>query len=224
MDIKNLKGDVLVSVDNDSLRDADLRGANLRGAYLCDANLGGANLGGANLGGANLRGAYLGGAYLGGANLGGANLRGANLGGANLCDADLGGANLRGADLGGANLRGAYLGGADLRGADLPVFSHVPDTGRFIGWKKLADGVIAKLEIPASAQRTSSLVGRKNRASKAKVLWLSNNAKAATSRHDGSVVYRVGEYVTPDSYDPDIRVECTHGIHFFITRAEAEAY
>jgi len=36
--------------------------------------------------------------------------------------------------------------------------------------------------------------------------------------------YRVGELVYPDSYDPDIRVECTHGIHFFLTREEAESW
>lgn len=28
----------------------------------------------------------------------------------------------------------------------------------------------------------------------------------------------------PDKFDPDVRVECSHGIHFFLTREEAETY
>ncbi|WP_333998256.1 pentapeptide repeat-containing protein [Burkholderia orbicola] len=201
-----------------ALKAAIKAGANLRGA-----NLRGANLGGANLGDANLRGADLYGANLRGADLYGADLRGANLGGANLGDA-----NLRGADLYGANLRGADLYGADLRGANLGdvknlVFQIIPEEGAFIGWKKLKGGVIAKLEIPADAKRNSTPVGRKNRAEFVRVLELFG-AEEAVSQHDGETVYRVGEIVRPDSYNDDIRLECTNGIHFFITRAEAEAY
>jgi len=36
--------------------------------------------------------------------------------------------------------------------------------------------------------------------------------------------YKVGETVKPDSFDDNPFVECTHGIHFFITRQEAEDY
>ncbi|UIY58138.1 pentapeptide repeat-containing protein [Burkholderia cepacia] len=221
----NLRG---ANLGGANLRGANLGGANLRGANLRGANLGGANLGGANLYGANLRGANLGGANLGGANLGGADLYGANLRGANLGGADLYGANLRGANLGGANLYGADLGGADLGGADLGdvknlVFQIIPEEGAFVGWKKLKGGVIAKLEIPADAKRNSSLVGRKNRAEFVRVLELFG-AEEGISQHDSKTVYRVGEIVRPDSYNDDVRVECTNGIHFFITRAEAEAY
>ena len=41
--------------------------------------------------------------------------------------------------------------------------------------------------------------------------------------HDGTV-YRVNETVVADSYDDNPLIECTHGIHFFLTREEAEAY
>jgi hypothetical protein len=196
-----------------NLRDANLRDANLGGANLRDANLGGAYLGGAYLGGANLRDAYLGGAYLGGANLGGANLR----------DANLRDANLRDANLGGANLRDAYLGGAYLGDVKNLRFSLIPEEGAFVGWKKLSGGVIAKLEIPAEAKRTSTPVGRKNRAEFVKVIELFG-ASEGVSQHDGKTVYRAGEIVRPDSYNDDIRLECTNGIHFFITRQEAEEY
>ena len=46
----------------------------------------------------------------------------------------------------------------------------------------------------------------------------------ARSLHDPSFIYRVGETVKPDRYDDDVRVECTSGIHFFITKPEAESF
>lgn len=82
-------------------------------------------------------------------------------------------ANLYGADLYGANLYGAKLG-------DLPPFQICPQEGAFIGYKKVltshGDHVMLTLEIQADAQRTSSLVGRKCRASAVKVLAASNHA------------------------------------------------
>lgn len=69
-------------------------------------------------------------------------------------------------------MRGALMRGANLERACLPHFQLVPEEGAFIGWKKLQGGIIAKLEIPAEAKRTSSLIGRKNRAEFVKVLAL----------------------------------------------------
>jgi len=148
------------------------------------------------------------------ADLYGANLRSANLYGANLRSADLYGANLYGADL-----RSANLYGANLYGADLHAFQICPEEGGFIGWKKLLNGIICKLLIPSDAKRTSSLIGRKCRAEFVKVL-----DGEGVDGHTGKLRYSPGEIVRPDSYDDDIRVECTHGIHFFITRDEAEKW
>jgi hypothetical protein len=188
------------------------------------ADLRGANLSSADLRGANLSSADLRGAYLGGANLSSADLRSAY-----LSLADLSVANLSSADLSVANLRSANLRGANLSVAILPSFQLVPDSGAFIGYKKLRNGVIAKLMIPARAKRTSSLVGRKCRAEYAKVLSMyvsggSAKPRQGISRKDPDFIYRVGETVRPDKYDDDIRVECTNGIHFFITKKEAEDY
>jgi hypothetical protein len=185
-------------------RHANLRHANLRGANLTHANLRGAYLTHANLTDANLTRAYL-----TGANLTGANLTGADLAGAYLPD---------------ANLTRADLAGADLTGAYLPAFAVCPEVGAFVAFKKLRGGLIATLEIPAGARRTSSLVGRKCRAEFAKVLEISDGAMEGVSVHSDEFIYRVGEVVRPDSYSDDIRVECAPGIHFFITRAEAENY
>ena len=161
-----------------------------------------------------------------------ANLRDADLRGADLRAANLGGANLSDADLGGANLRGANLRGADLYGAqNVPDYvaaqtTVAPPEGPIIGWKKTQEGIV-KLRVPAEAQR-SNATGRKCRASEAKVLAIyttdGSEITEAHSTYDPNFVYQVGETVRPDSYDPDRWNECAPGIHFYITREEAEGH
>jgi len=139
--------------------------------------------------------------------------------GANLRGADLRGADLRGANLQGANLWYANLQGANLQDAHLPHFQIVPDEGSFVGFKKLDSGFVAKLLITEDSKRTSTLVGRKCRASKVVVL----EGDGSSGTH-----YKTLEYVEGDTleveYDSDIRIECTKGIHFFMTRREAEEW
>ena len=191
----------------------------------------------ANLFGANLRGANLSDADLRCANLFGANLRGAN-----LSDADLRCANLRDADLRGANLSDADLRNADLCRADLCEASidqmmwniytvfyplQCPESGSYIGYKK-ASGLVVELEIPADARR-SSATSRKCRASKAKVLSITdiNGTPAggqAKSNYDPNFVYAIGETVEVTDFDDNRWNECSTGIHHFITRAEAVIY
>jgi hypothetical protein len=170
-----------------------------------------------------------------GADLRGADLRDADLRGADLRGAYLRGAYLRGADLRGADLRGAYLRGAYLRGAkDLPFIPMAcPSDGAFIGWKKVADieleaDFIVKLEIPEDAKR-SSATGTKCRCDKAKVLDIFNAetgepADLIMNTNYTQTCYKVGEMVEADSWDDDRWNECSHGIHFFINRQEAEEY
>ena len=165
-------------------------------------------------------------ADLRGADLRGAYLRGADLSGAYLSDADLSGADLSGANLSGANLRGANLRGADLsgaKGADLAIaVTRILPEGDLIGWKKCRQNVIVKLRIPASAKRSHAF-GRKCRAEFADVLEVIG-AEVGISSHDGKTEYRTGQRVTPDSFDENWMDECSHGVHFFITRMEAEVY
>ena len=138
-----------------------------------------------------------------------------------------------------ADLRRAVLNGADLRGAknlpDLSWTSIVPETGSFIGWKKVwAAGigrhVIVKLEILADAKRCNA-TGRKCRCSAAKVLEIqtldgspAGIDSVENTNYKPHVMYTVGETVLPDSFDDDRWNECRHGIHFFITRQEAVDY
>jgi hypothetical protein len=151
---------------------------------------------------------------------------GAYLRGANLRDANLRGAYLSGADLSSANLRDANLSSANLSGANnvntAIAMTRILPEGTLIGWKKLRDGVIAKLMIPEYAKRSHAF-GRKCRAEFAEVLEL-HGAEVGYSQHDSTFVYRVGDVVKPDLWSEDWQEECANGIHFFITRLEAEQY
>ena len=204
------------------LHDADLRNADLRYAVLTQANLTGADFREANLYAANL--------YL--ANLKGANLRGANLNGVNLSGVDL-----SGVDLTGANIECCDFDGACLDNTIMPDFPMVcPETGSFIGYKKLfytneyhfEREFIVKLEIPEDAKRSSATTN-KCRCSKAKVLEIrdaESNEKISeiTSIFRNLCTYKVGEMVYPDSFDECRWYECSNGIHFFMTEEEALNY
>ena len=105
-----------------------------------------------------------------------------------------------------------------------------PSDGAFVGWKKARTEngfAIVKLQIPDGAKR-SSATGRKCRCELAFVIAIydedGNEIESAISDNDKSFVYRTGEMVTPDSFDDNRWDECSHGIHFFITRTEAEEY
>ena len=231
-----------ISIRDVCLRDADLsrldlRWLDLQGASLLRANLSCTNLCNANLDDANLRNASLRNASLRDANLHNANLRNASLRDANLHNANLDWAILRdctlyGADLTGANLHGADLTGADLRNAKLDganmyrsvgFYLQCPETGAFIGWKRVRNHII-KLQITEMALR-SSATGRKCRCSEALVLSIDDGALQEVINYNFfRTVYKVGEVVRPDRFDTCRWEECTNGIHFFITRKEAEEY
>jgi len=101
----------------------------------------------------------------------------------------------------------------------LPQFQICPTTGSFRAWKKTTAGVI-EIEIPSKSKRTSSLIGRKCRAGFIKVI--TPGGKSPTK---GNLDYsKKGSIVRADSFDSDIRVECTNGIHFFMTKEEAEKW
>lgn len=207
---------------------ADLRRANLRKADLCGADLRWADLREADLCGANLREADLCGANLCWADLCWADLRGVDLRWANLSRADLPETNLFGANLYGANLYGANL----RRAKDVPDLMRTfvpPEYGSFVAWKKI-DNFIIKLQIPEDAKRSSATT-RKCRASAAIVIEIQNLdgsdsgvSEVINTAYRHKTVYKVGATTYPDKWDDDRWNECSHGIHFFITRQEAVDY
>ena len=112
-----------------------------------------------------------------------------------------------------------------------------PEDGAFVGWKYVRnnrDYYLVKLLIPEDAKRSSATT-RKCRCDKAMVLDIIDlfnedkhfekcenpNSITYTSR---KTIYKVGEMVYPDSWDEDRWEECSHGIHFFLSKHEARNY
>lgn len=210
------------------LSDTDLRNVNLHHALLIHADLRNANLSGIDLCGVDLSDARLCNADLSCAIINAANLSYADLSGANLCYTNLCNTDLHNANISDANLRGTDLSKL-IYDEDTAFYAlQCPETGSFIGYKK-AHGYIVELEILADAKR-SSATSRKCRCSAAKVLSIttisgkSTKVKEIASNRDSNFVYRVGEIVRVDCFDENRWNECSTGIHFFITRSEAERY
>jgi hypothetical protein len=130
-------------------------------------------------------------------------------------------ADLRGADLRGADLQGAYL--REIKNGEYAIAQTIiTPEGDLIGWKKCNDDVIVKLKIPAKAKR-SNATGRKCRAEFVKVLQVFG-AEKGISKHDQKTEYVKGETVKCHEWDENRFEECAGGIHFFLTRIEAENY
>ena len=132
-------------------------------------------------------------------------------------------ANLLGANLCNANLRDADMSGVVLDELGIAILSIVPECGEFTAFKKTREGVV-ELRIPAHAKR-SNATGRKCRASEAVVVSLPDGCDVAHSLHDNSFVYKKNKTVKPrEPFCEDRWQECASGIHFYITRAEADAH
>ncbi len=90
-------------------------------------------------------------------------------------------------------------------------------------YKKCKNNVIVKLLIPKEAKRSQAF-GRKCRAEYAKVIEIFG-AKKGISNHDNNFIYEVGKIVKPTKpFSENWQDECASGIHFFITKIEAENY
>lgn len=116
----------------------------------------------------------------------------------------------------------------DAKNADYAIATtRILPEGEIIGWKKCRDDKIVKLLIPAEAKRSHAF-GRKCRAEYAEILEITKgnrNLKTAVSQHDESFKYKVGKTVKPSlPFSDDWMEECDSGIHFFITKIEAEKY
>ena len=155
--------------------------------------------------------------------------------------------NLYGSEFYGNHIKNASFYGSPMNGATLSSNDFInpkhfvplvcPSHGSFTAFKKVLtkEGrpIIAKLTIPARAQRSSS-TGRKCRASEAKVMGfydyegkrLSKEiVPYACSTYTKRFRYYVGKTVYPkNSFDKDRWEECAGGIHFFITFQEAVEY
>jgi hypothetical protein len=209
----------------------DGKRADLTWANLTDADLTGADLSGADLRCANLRGANLTGADLRRADLTCTNLTCVNLYGADLTRADLSGADLTRADLTDANLTYADLTGADLYGANLTdtildekeqYRKGIVLTEPITVYKKSNEGKIITLEIPIGA-KVFSINNKKRRTNKVKVIDMQGETELS-SYYNTDFKYHVGDEIDIEDFDERYNVECGAGVHFFLTREEAEKY
>ena len=170
------------------------------------------------------------------ANLTGANLTNADLMFANLTFADLSGAILSGAILSDADLTRADLSGADLINSELEytnLTNTILDdkeqcrkgivlTEPMIGYKKSGECKIITLEIPIGA-KVFSINNYKRRTNKCKVIDMQGETELS-SYYDTDFKYHVGDEIEIEDFDDNYNVECGEGIHFFLTREEAENY
>lgn len=104
-----------------------------------------------------------------------------------------------------------------------------PEVGAFIGWKRLKGNIIAKIEIPAYAHRTSGF-SRKCRADCALTLDFYHTDGTeypeidnVPSIYDKKFIYARGQMAYADSFN-ESRETCGHGIHFFLSFQEAVEY
>lgn len=207
--------------------EANMRGLNLRSADFKKSNMRNSDLSISDIESANFTRADAGGSDFTRANCNSAIFWGAGLTSCNFQEADLSNANFARADLTDADLTGAKIDGAIFLHTNLTnvtglyQFNILP-VGDIVGWKKLRDNKIAKLLIPASANRINPLGGRICRADYADVLEIEGGAKTGAALRDVNFIYEVGKPVTPrEAFDDDIRDRHSSGINFFLTRDEA---
>ena len=158
----------------------------------------------------------------------GADFRNANMRTASFRYCDMGECDIRG-----ANLFGAVLEYADLKGiisdeATQWFRLHCPEKGAFLAYKKCVNDRMVQLLVPADARRTSATLPS-CRCDKAKVLTIKSfdfteNYDEAWSLVDENFVYRKGQWVEVKDFNEDRWQDSTTGIHFWLTREEAEAY
>ena len=217
--------------EEDGIR-ADLGWTDLRNMNLSHTNLTAANLDYAILENSDLSRSDFIRTNLSCANLKNANLSYATLDHTNFSNACLAGANLKGAYLNNTILINTNLDGIEYKGKTKLFPLQCPEKGSFIGYKAatIKGGYLCIIEllIPEDAKR-SSATSRKCRCSKAKVLSITSidgtiNYTFAHSHFDENFIYRVGETVEAKDFDENRWVECSTGIHFFITRGEAASY
>ena len=146
-----------------------------------------------------------------------------------LADANLAGANLAVANLALANLARANLAGANLARAkeiaskDLEQFFQIPQEGELIVWGK-KNGILVKMLVPRDSKRTGNLINRKCRAEFIEVLAVEGAEVVVVKNAYAATEYRAGQVVHAHAWDDNGFIDCAPGIHFFLTRKEAEMW
>ena len=199
---------------NSDFKGANLKLASLTGSELCDCTFETADLSYSDLYGTNMDYADFSDACLKYARLGYAK---------NAYYADFTGADLTDVDFSECALNEENFSGATGFHPNMKC----PEEGSFIAWKRCRDDRIVKLLIPETAERTGAFVYI-CRASEAIVLDIRDRdgepCDEAFSKADKDFLYRKGETVRPKEAFDNHMLDDGSGIHFFLTRTEAELY
>lgn len=163
----------------------------------------------------------------------GCSMKGANFKNAKMVTASFRYCDMRECNIEGADLFGAVLEFANLEGIvsseETKWFRlRCPEKGAFLGYKKCVNDRMVQLLIPADAKRTSATLPS-CRCNKAKVLTIKSfdfqeNFDEAWSLVDENFIYKKGEWVEVKNFNENRWQDSTTGIHFWMSRAEAEAY
>ena len=225
------------------LEGINLSGRELSYAIFNDTHLNGArfnqtNLRRASFIGADLERATFYDAILTACDFRSANLLNASIMGSAACDVDFSHANLNGANIGSTNFSCAHFSEASLYKTKGVPPIVCPTEGSFTAFKaiqvpmieELNKWIIAELIIPAHARR-SSACSRKCRADEAEVVRFWNldhtpcDVSIGISSTDPYFAYIPGNTVRPTKpFNTDRWIECSTGIHFFVTFQEAVEY
>jgi len=205
-----------------NLVNVDLSGQDLHGLDLSWYNMSSVNLCNANLRHADLNFTNLEGAKLNGADLTNAVLFGANLVCADLCNAILDNADLRNANLHKACLINASI--KNVRWNYCTIGLAPAPEGELIGWC-IENNHLIKLLIPADSPRSCDTT-RKFRAAWVRVLEIDDGVFDRIECKCGQthMIYEVGKITKADDWDENRWNSCSHGIYFFLSRAEAEEW
>ena len=134
-------------------------------------------------------------------------------------------ASFKNADMEDIDLKGSAIDDKAVEGAkNLFVPMVCPEEGSFIAWKKCRDGKVIRLMVPEDAQRTggSSYTCRASEVVILNIFDGENECEEAICLYDDEIVYHKGERIKDEEeFDPSLLHDGT-GIHFYITRAEAE--
>ncbi len=245
-----LEGTVFINVD---LTDAVLDDVNLQGGTINHSDLTRAHAVRANFNNCCLwdncwKEAVLAHSQMVNAQLCDGRFEGADLSSCNMFVADIDYAHFENADLSYANMRWtansywASFQGADMKHVILdgsPINDRAaegaknlfipmlcPEEGSFIGWKKCRDNRIMKIQITEGASRTGGNTDCV-RASEVFVLEIYDGDKTcseAVCLSDEKLIYHKGDVVRDtEEFDPSL-LHDGEGIHFFLSRVEAERF
>lgn len=216
------------------LKYADLSFTELSGSNLSRADLRYSDFSGSSFGHSNLSYSDLSHSNFYGVIFDHSNLSYSDLRYSNFACSRFNGSNLFCSDVRFSNLEHATLLKDRLLPLTKATLSIVPQSGIFTGWKKVVDLRNKRewlLELEIIGARVNAIGSRKCRASEVKVISANVLGEdegcfppTFTAMRNAAFIYEIGKTYKVDNFNDDIREECGAGIHFFITRKEAEVF